>query len=79
MTLLQGPGHKQRQVWQWYRTNKKNIPNNAEAKLNNLLGVLSGTPDIAVYIVSKEVTKNEENASEVLTGFVNAYLSAIDG
>ena len=78
VTLLQGPGHKQRQVWQWYRTNKKNIPNNAEAKLNNLLGVLNGTPDIAVYIVSKEVTKNEENASQVLADFVNAYFSAID-
>jgi len=78
-TLLRGPGHKQRLVWSWYRTYAKDVPTNTEAKWNNLLGVLNGNPDIAVFILSMEVTKDEEYTTEVLTDFVNQYLSVIGG
>lgn len=78
-TLLRGSGYKQRTVWQWYRTNAKNVPTDAEAKWNNLLGVLSGNPDIAVFVVSMDVTQDQEHATEVLADFVNQYLSTISG
>lgn len=78
-TLLRGPGYKQRLVWSWYRTYAKDVPTNTEAKWNNLLGVLSGNPDIAVFILSMEVTKDEEHTTEVLADFVNQYLSVIGG
>ncbi|MCU7830517.1 MAG: EpsI family protein [Candidatus Thiodiazotropha sp. (ex Myrtea sp. 'scaly one' KF741663)] len=76
-TLLQSPRNKKRLVWLWYRTNNQHVHSNVEAKINNLVGVMRGQPDIAVYMISKEVIRNEQHASNVLKGFVRHYLTAV--
>ncbi|MCU7844956.1 MAG: EpsI family protein [Candidatus Thiodiazotropha sp. (ex Monitilora ramsayi)] len=76
-TLLKSPGNKKRLVWLWYRTNDKLVQSNAEAKLNNLIGVIRGQPDITVYILSKEIVRGEEHASGVLADFVRDYLTLV--
>ncbi|MEJ2466238.1 MAG: EpsI family protein, partial [Candidatus Thiodiazotropha sp.] len=74
-TLLKSPEQRKRLVWQWYRTNDKVIASNMSAKLNNLIGIISGKPDIAVVVISKEIIRNEERAAGVLEAFLKAYLA----
>jgi EpsI family protein len=78
-TLLKSPGQRKRLVWQWYRTNDKITASNMSAKLNNLAGVLSGKPDIAVVVLSKEIIRNEAHAEGVLEAFLKAYLTLAGG
>ncbi len=73
-TLLKSIGNKRRLVWQWYRTNDNFVQGDVKAKLNNLVGTLKGRPDITVYILSKEIVKDEENAVSVLSDFVDRYV-----
>jgi hypothetical protein len=72
--VLKSPANKRRLVWQWYGANGSFVRGNVEAKLTNLVGILSGHPDMTVYILSKEVVKGEEYATEVLTDFAGHYL-----
>jgi EpsI family protein len=74
-TLLKATGHRKRLVWLWYRTNDKIVASKIQAKLNNLLGVLSGEPDISVFVVSKVINQNETHAADVLEAFLQAYLA----
>jgi EpsI family protein len=74
-TLLKSPGRRKRLVWQWYRTNDKVVASNTQAKLNNLLGVLSGEPDISVFVASKVIIRNEAHAAGLLESFLKAYLA----
>lgn len=78
-SLLKSPGQKKRLVWQWYRTNDKIVASNAKAKLNNLIGVISGEPEIGVFVVSKEIIRNEAHAADVLERFLKDYLALIGG
>jgi EpsI family protein len=73
-TVLRSSGNKRRLVWQWYLANDKFVQGNAKAKLNNLVGTLRGQPDITVYILSKEIPKDEAHATGVLTDFLSNYL-----
>jgi EpsI family protein len=73
-TLLKSPGRRKRLVWLWYRTNDKIVASNTQAKLNNLLGVFSGEPDISVFVVSKAIIRSETHAAGVLEAFLQAYL-----
>ncbi len=74
-TLLKSPEQRKRLVWQWYRTNDNVIASNMSAKLNNLIGVISGKPDIAVVVISKEIIRNEARTAGVLEAFLKAYLA----
>jgi EpsI family protein len=74
-TLLKSPGRRKRLVWLWYRTNDQIVASNTQAKLNNLLGVLSGEPDISVFVASKVIIRNEAHAAGVLEAFLTAYLA----
>jgi EpsI family protein len=74
-TLLKSPGRKKRLVWLWYRTNDKIVASNTQAKLNNLFGVLSGEPDISVFVASKVVIRNEAHAAGVLEAFLKDYIA----
>ena len=51
-TLLRSPTRKQRLVWLWYRTNDKIVSSPMQAKLNNLIGEISGKPGISVFVLS---------------------------
>jgi EpsI family protein len=73
-TVLKSPANKRRLVWQWYGANGSFVQGKVEAKLSNLVGILSGNPDISVYILSKEVVKGEEHATKVLSDFAGHYL-----
>ncbi len=74
-TLLRSPGQKRRIVWQWYRTNNKIVFSPMQAKLNNLIGVIRGEPDIEVFVLSREVIRDENHARGILEKFFKSYLS----
>lgn len=74
VTLLKSPSQRKRLVWQWYRTNDKIVASTAQAKLNNLIGVIAGKPEISVFVASKEIVRNEAHATDVLERFLSAYL-----
>ncbi len=74
-TLLKSPGQQQRLVWQWYRTNGKVVASGARAKLNNLVGVMSGMPAISVFVLSREIIRNESHASAVMERFLQDYMA----
>ena len=76
-TLLTSPNKRKRLVWLWYRTNNKIVASKVQAKLNNLIGVIGGKPEITVFVVSKEIIRNEAHAAEVLERFLKAYLALI--
>jgi EpsI family protein len=78
-TLLKSSGQRQRLVWQWYRTNDKIVASKIQAKLNNLFGVITGKPDITVFVLSKEITKNQSHAAGVLERFLKAYVKHSGG
>lgn len=78
-TLLKSSDQRKRIVWQWYRTNNKFMTSKVEAKLNNLLGVIVGEPDITVFVLSKEITRNQAHAADVLKQFLRAYLARTGG
>jgi EpsI family protein len=74
-TMLKSPGQKKRLVWLWYRTNDKVVSSPILAKLNNLIGVMGGKPDIAVYVLSREVIRDQAHARGILEQFFKSYLS----
>ena len=78
-TLLRSPTRKQRLVWLWYRTNDKIVSSPMQAKLNNLIGEISGKPGISVFVLSKEIMRNQRHASEVLELFFESYVSVSGG
>jgi EpsI family protein len=73
-TLLKSPGQNKRLVWQWYHTNRKIVSSPMQAKLNNLIGVLRGKPEVGVFVLSTEIIKNQDLASENLEGFFTSYV-----
>ncbi len=74
-TLLKSPTRRQRLVWRWYRTNDKILASNIQAKLNNLIGVIAGKPDITVFVLSKEISRNQSHAADVLGIFLKDYIA----
>jgi EpsI family protein len=74
-TLLRSPDQKQRLVWLWYHTNHKIVSSPMQAKMNNLIGVVSGEPDIAVFVLSREIIRDQMRASGILEQFFKSYLS----
>ena len=73
-TLLRSPDQKQRLVWLWYHTNHKIVASPMQAKLSNLMGVLSGKPDIAVFVLSREIVRDQASARGILKEYLNSYL-----
>ncbi len=78
-TLLKSHDQRKRLVWLWYRTDGEIVANRYQAKLNNLLGVFSGEPEIAVFVVSKEIIQDEVHAAQVLESFLTTYLAQVGG
>ncbi len=74
-TLLKSPGQQQRLVWQWYHTHGRVVASGAQAKLNNLVGVVSGTPNISVFVLSRVIIRNEAHASAVMERFLQDYMA----
>jgi EpsI family protein len=78
-TLLKSSNQRQRLVWQWYRTNDAICSSPLLAKLNNLIGVMTGHPNISVFVLSKEVIQDQKHASVVLERFFKSYLKHSGG
>lgn len=78
-TLLKSPDHRKRLVWLGYRANNKIVASKVQAKLNNLIGVIAGEPDVTVFVLSKEIIRNEAHAAGVLEQFLRAYLAQTGG
>jgi EpsI family protein len=73
-TLLR-MGPRQRLVWLWYQTNGKIVSSPMQAKLNNLIGVVRGQPEVAVFVLSREIIQDQNHAGEILEQFFKSYLS----
>ena len=74
-TLLRSPDQKQRLVWLWYHTDQKIVASPMQAKLNNLMGILSGKPDIAVFVLSREIVRDQTRARGILEEYFTSYLT----
>lgn len=74
-TLLKSPDRRKRLVWQWYWVDNRIVASSARAKMNNLIGVMTGDPAISAFVVSKMVVRSEAHAASVLETFLQAYLA----
>jgi EpsI family protein len=78
-TLLKSHDQRKRLVWLWYRSNGEIAGDRYQAKLNNLLGVISGEPEITVFVVSREIVRDPVHAAQVLESFLKTYLAQVGG
>ena len=74
-TLLRSPDQKQRLVWLWYLTQRKIVASPMQAKLTNLKGILSGEPEIAVFVLSREIVRDQTRARGILEQYFTSYVS----
>ncbi len=70
-TLIRGKNNQEILVWRWYITNGRKTGNPYKAKLYNLLGVLTGKPEIATYIIAADVKDTYGNSRGSLNNFIN--------
>ncbi len=75
--LLEKRGDVLRLVWYWYRVAGRQTTNKYEAKLLQVLGLVSGRPQAAVVAVAVETGGDLDRARQVLREFVSAMNTAL--
>ena len=61
-------------IWRWYSVLGRNTGNHYMAKLYNLAAVLSGKPDVTVYVISARIASSRKETRLILTEFRNLIL-----
>ena len=64
-------------TWFWYETNNIRTSSNWVAKLQNILGILRGSPSIRVVVLATDVISNEVDARNKLKDFIEKMADKI--
>lgn len=76
-SILKSRRGKRKMVWMWYFTNNQFFADGKYAKINNLLGILHGSPEISVYITSMDINTSEEEVRMEMSEFAKHLIPEI--